>query len=276
MNDVLVSAVSMGLLGTVFGLGLMYASSRFKVETDPRVEEVAELAPGANCGACGFSGCHAFAEAVVTGKAPMTGCPVGGNAFAEKIAAVLGEAIEEMPVRQVAHVKCGGCNDKAKSRGEYEGATDCWAAMLHFGGPKECMYGCLGLGSCVRACQFDAMWMNPNGLPEVDEDKCTACGKCVEACPRRLVELVPVTGQVHVRCKSKDPGKVVRKVCEVGCIGCGLCVKACAYDAIAVTDHLAAIDYEKCTNCGECARKCPTQAIIIQEFKAGSAEKLAG
>ncbi|MCK9221303.1 MAG: RnfABCDGE type electron transport complex subunit B [Limnochordia bacterium] len=276
MNDILVSAVSMGILGTVFGFGLVWASQRFKVESDPRIDEIADAAPGANCGSCGFAGCRAYAEAVVEGRAEINACPVGGSAFVEKIASLLGKEATDIGPRKVAHVKCGGCNDKAKQRGDYDGALDCRAAVLKYGGPKECQYGCLGLGSCVKVCAFDAIHLTEVGLPEVDADTCTACGKCIQACPRSLLELVPVTSTVHVQCKSTEKGKVVRSVCEVGCIGCGLCVKACSFEAITVTDNLASIDYTKCTNCGQCALKCPTKAIIVQDAKGQQSEEIAG
>ncbi len=262
-NTVLVSLVSMGAMGALFGAGLAWASRKFAVESDGRIDEVEECLPGANCGGCGYPGCRGFAEAIVTTGAPCDGCPVSSSAAAARIAEIMGVTIEESGERLVALVRCGGGHQEAKDRADYVGIDDCRAAAIVGSGAKGCEYGCLGLGSCVTACPFDAIAMGPNGLPIVDDAKCTACGRCVAACPRDLIALVPCSMEVHVLCRSYGRGREVRDNCQVGCIGCKACERACEHDAIHVTDFLAEIDYSKCTNCGACAAKCPTKAIII-------------
>lgn len=264
-NTVIVSLVSMGAMGALFGAGLAWASRKFAVESDSRIDDIEAVLPGANCGGCGYPGCRGFAEAVVTGNAPVDGCPVGGSTVAAEVAKIMGVELEGGCERLVALVRCAGGHAQAKDRAEYVGINDCRAAELVSGGSKSCTYGCLGLASCVRACPFDAIAMGPNGLPVVDKDACTACGRCVAACPRDLIALVPCNMHVHVLCRSYDRGKEVRDNCQVGCIGCKACERACENDAIHVTDFLAEIDYTKCTNCGACAAKCPTKAIIIED-----------
>lgn len=264
-NTVIVSLVSMGTMGVLFGAGLAWASRKFAVESDSRIDDIEAVLPGANCGGCGYPGCRGLAEAIVAGKAPVDGCPVGGSAVAAEVAKIMGVELEGGCERLVALVRCGGGHAQAKDRAEYVGIDDCRAAELVAGGSKGCEYGCLGLGSCVKACPFDAIAMGPNGLPVVDKAACTACGRCVVACPRDLIALVPCNMYVHVLCRSYDRGKEVRDNCQVGCIGCKACERACEHDAIHVTDFLAEIDYTKCTNCGACAAKCPTKAIIIED-----------
>ena len=179
-------------------------------------------------------------------------------AAAEKIAAVMGVAVEPGE-RKVAHVYCnGGCNAIDKTK--YEGLQDCTAAMRVAGGPKACAYGCMGLGSCVKACAFDAIHI-VDGVAKVDTDKCVACGKCIAACPKKLINLVPESKKVHVNCVNKDKGPEVMKVCSNGCIGCKMCEKTCKFDAIHVVDGVAKIDYDKCKNCKMCAKACPKGCI---------------
>lgn len=264
-NTVIVSLVSMGAMGALFGAGLAWASRKFAVESDSRIDDIEAVLPGANCGGCGYPGCRGFAEAVVTGKASVDGCPVGGSGVAAEVAKIMGVELEGGCERLVALVRCAGGRAEAKERAEYVGIDDCRAAEVVAGGSKGCEYGCLGLGSCVKACPFDAIAMGPNGLPVVDKAACTACGRCVVACPRDLIALVPCNMYVHVLCRSYDRGKEVRDNCQVGCIGCKACERVCEDDAIHVTDFLAEIDYTKCTNCGACAAKCPTKAIIIED-----------
>lgn len=261
-NILLPSLVSMGVIGLVLALGLVYASQKFAIEVDPRVEQINETLPGANCGACGMAGCSAYAEAAAKGEVPPNLCTVGGAGTAEKIAQILGVEVSSSSEKQVAHVFCGGSKEQALEAAEYQGINDCRAAHL-LGGNKLCMYGCLGFGTCVEACPFDALKMSEDGLPIVDESLCTGCGKCVDACPRHVICLVPESAQVFVDCSSKDKGAVVRKACKVGCIGCMRCVKACEFSAISVKDFLASIDYEKCTSCGKCVEVCPVKCISV-------------
>ena len=269
MNMNIIAAVAvLFVMGVVFAILLGIAAKVFAVEVDERVPLVRECLPGANCGGCGYPGCDGPAAAIVDGSAPVNGCPVGGAAAAEKIAEVMGVAVEAGE-RKVAHVYCnGGCN--AVDKTVYEGLQDCTAAMRVAGGPKACAYGCMGLGSCVAACAFDAIHI-VDGVAKVDTDKCVACGKCVEACPKHLINLVPESKKVHVNCVNKDKGPDVMKVCSNGCIGCKMCEKTCPFDAIHVIDGVAKIDYDKCRSCKMCAKACPKgciEPIPTEEEKA--------
>ena len=267
MNTTLVSLVSMGSLAGLFAFGLAVASKKFAVETDPRIDEIEEVLPGVNCGACGFAGCRSFAEGVATGAANVDGCPVGGARVAKLVAEIVGVETDG-PKRRVAQVLCKGGLAEAKQKGLYDGPKDCRIAHATQGGEKACAYGCLGYGSCVQACAFDAMYMDENGLPVVIEENCTACGKGVEACPRDIIVMVNEEQGVHIRCRSLDTGRQVRQVCSVGCIACQRCVKVCPTEAIYMQDNLARINYEKCTNCQECVAVCPMHTIEWQEGKA--------
>ncbi len=261
------SVVSLTGLAAGFGAILAYASRVFIVHHDPRVEQIVGVLPGANCGACGFAGCQGFADAVVKGTAPEDSfCPPGGNETMVKIAEIMGTAHAQV-VPNVAVVHCaGGCSNSVQ-RVRYEGLEDCRAAVLVGGSPKACVFGCLGLGTCRTVCPFGAITLDEEGLVHVDTKRCTGCGKCVEACPVRIIELVPRDMRVHVRCSSHDKGPAAKKVCTVACIACQLCVKRCPHGAIHMDDNLAVIDYAKCTNCGICAAVCPTKAIV-DEVKA--------
>lgn len=253
--------LSLAVLGCVFGGLLAFASNVFAVEVDEREEKILGTLPGANCGGCGYPGCAAFAGAVVKGEAPINGCPVGGADVAAKVGSIMGLEVDSS-VKKVALVHCRGTKAIAPDRYKYEGIATCQAANQVGGGFKGCQYGCLGLGDCVNACNFDALHIGEDGLPIVDKEKCVSCGKCVQACPRNLIELVDETKKVHVLCSSHDRGASVKKVCAEGCIGCGICAKACPKDAISIVNNLAVIDYDKCVNCGLCAKKCPMGTII--------------
>jgi len=251
------SLIILGVLGVVFGVGLFIASRVFHVSIDPRIEKVEAALPGANCGACGMAGCSSLAKSMVHGSADVTACIPGGDAVAKRVASILGVEAGGME-RRVAVIHCRGRN--VDDRFEYKGVESCSAANLMHGGSKSCSYGCIGFGDCVEVCPFDAIHMI-DGFPEVDESKCVACGKCVEACPKDLIEIHGASDLVHVLCKSRDVGKVVRQNCDVGCIGCGKCERICKFDAIHVVDGIAVIDYEKCKSCGLCVKECPTGAI---------------
>ena len=260
------SLISMGGLGALLAAGLGFAAKTFYVERDQRTNQVDDVLPGVNCGACGYAGCSSFAEALVAGDAPINGCPVGG----EKLAQLLGEIMGSTAVvgeKKIAQVLCAGGRKETRHPAEYRGIQSCRAAVMVSGGTKSCQYGCLGLGDCVTACPFGAIMISDNGLPVIDPEKCTACNKCVLACPREIITLVAQSKENHIRCSSCDPGKVVRKICEVGCIGCRLCVKTCPVDAITMENNLAMIDYSNCINCGLCADKCPTGAIEFNGSK---------
>jgi Na+-translocating ferredoxin:NAD+ oxidoreductase RNF subunit RnfB len=255
------AALSIGGLGLIFGVGLSIAAKKFAIEVDPLIPQVREYLPGANCGGCGFAGCDAFAKAVVAGEAKPNGCPVNSEENAAKVAAVLGMEPSQSE-REIAFVKCFGKKENATDKYEYYGITDCQnATYLQGAGPKSCEYGCLGYGSCVNACMFDAIKI-VDGIAVVNRDNCTGCGMCVTACPKNIIELIKESAATKVRCMSHDKGKITKTNCSVGCIGCMMCVKACEHDAIHVENFLATIDYDKCVNCGACVAKCPTHAIV--------------
>ena len=267
--SILIAIAVLGGLGLVFGLVLAAASKVFYVETDPRLEKLNECLPGANCGGCGYAGCAAYAEAVLKGEAPIGACASGGNECAQAMAAIMGVKAEAV-TRKVALVRCSGARiyDKdgnlvrgAKIKAEYEGFRDCLAASSVGGhGPLSCKYGCLGFGTCTRACKFGAISVK-GGVAMVDEDLCVGCMACVNSCPRNLIVPVEPGRNVLIACASLAKGAVTTRGCTVGCIGCGLCKKICPEGAISVGNNLAVIDYTKCTNCGLCATVCPKKLI---------------
>ena len=286
MSLILVAVISLGAIGLISAVILYVASKKFAVYEDPRIAQVAEVLPQANCGGCGFPGCSGFAAACVkAGSLEGKMCPVGGQPTMEKVASILGlEAAASEP--KVAVVRCNGtCANRPKLT-QYDGVRSCVVANSTFGGETGCTFGCLGCGDCVSACQFDAIHMNPEtGLPEVDESKCTACGACSKACPRNIIEIRPKgknNRRVYVQCVNKDKGAVARKACAAACIGCGKCVKVCLFEAITLENNLAYIDPAKCKSCRKCEMECPQQAIVAVNFpprkpkaEAPAAEKTA-
>ena len=260
VTGIIIAAAVVGILGILIGIFLGIASEKFKVEVDEKEILVRNELPGNNCGGCGYAGCDALAKAIAAGQAEVGACPVGGASTAEKIGAIMGVA-GGTAEKKVAFVKCKGTCDKTKVQYNYYGVDDCKKVSVVPGaGEKACTYGCMGYGSCVKACAFDAIHV-VDGVAVVDKEKCVACGKCVSSCPNHLIELVPYKAEHLVQCSSHDKGKDVKSVCESGCIGCTLCTKQCEFDAIHMEDNLAVIDYEKCTNCGTCAEKCPVKVI---------------
>ena len=253
------------VLGVLLALVLYLVAKKFKVEEDPRIDDVEKTMPGANCGGCSFAGCRAFAEAAVKAD-DLEGifCPVGGNDVMAKVAAILGHEVKAMAPR-VAVVRCNGTCEARPRVNEYDGFTSCAVKASLYAGDTACTYGCLGCGDCVAACTFGALSMDPaTGLPVVDESKCTACGSCVKACPKRIIELRPKGPRgmrEFVSCQNRDKGPAAKKACANACIGCGLCAKTCTHEAITVEGNLAWIDPEKCKLCRECEAVCPTGAI---------------
>ncbi|MBQ4284599.1 MAG: RnfABCDGE type electron transport complex subunit B [Lachnospira sp.] len=263
MTGIILAAVVVGCVGVVLGLFLGIMGKKFAVEVDEKEVAVRAELPGNNCGGCGYAGCDGLAKAIAAGEAEVGACPVGGAPVAAKIAEIMGAEAGEA-VRKTAFVKCAGDCDKAKENYKYTGVEDCsMVGIAPNGGSKACTYGCLGYGSCVNACPFDAIHI-VNGIAVVDKEKCKACGKCVATCPRHLIEIIPYEATYAVACSSKDKGKDVMAVCSTGCIGCGICAKQCEFGAIVVENNVAHIDQEKCTGCGKCAEKCPKKIIQKQ------------
>jgi Na+-translocating ferredoxin:NAD+ oxidoreductase subunit B len=272
ISAIIVPIATLGGLSIVFSIMLAVSYKKFAVYVDPKVEKITASLPGVNCGACGFAGCQGFAEAVVALKAEAGGCVAGGPDTAKKIGEILGieATVKET---EVAFVACRAGRTVAKFKYAYEGVWNCQAAHLLFGGDKLCEYGCLGLGSCVTVCPFDAMHINAEGLAVVDPEKCKACRKCIAACPRKLIYMVPKSQNVLVACMNKDKGRKAKEVCKMACIACKICEKNCPSDAIHVIDNLAVIDFGTCTQCGICVQKCPQKTIIDLAHTVAEAEK---
>lgn len=268
-----VMLMAVGILGTIGAGGatiLYFIGQKFKVYEDPRIEPVQDALPGANCGACGFPGCNAFASACVgSDSLDDLNCPVGGAETMDAVASILGKTAAKV-AKKIAVVRCSGTCENRPRRNEYDGASNCAIASLLYGGDTDCSFGCYGLGDCEAACPFDAIHINPVTLiPEVDEEKCTACNKCVVACPKQIIELRkqgPKSRRIYVSCMNKDKGAVARKACAVACIGCSKCVKECAFDAITIENNLAYIDDDKCRLCRKCVPVCPTNSILELNF----------
>ena len=239
--------LAVGLLicvGILLGLGIGITARVFEVKQDPRVELVIDALPGANCGGCGLAGCADLAKAIVAGKETTAKCPVCSTEGASKIAEILGLEGSHKAIKNVAVVLCGGDNKKAKQEAAYNGVNDCKSAVLVASGGKGCKYGCLGLGTCARACPFDAIEITNDGLAVVHPDLCVACGKCIDACPKNLIKIVPETAKVHVFCSSPEKGPAKMKVCKVSCIGCRKCVKNAEKDQMLMKGFLAQVNYD--------------------------------
>lgn len=279
--DIIIAIAILGGLGLIFGLVLAAASKVFYVETDPRLEQLNECLPGANCGGCGYAGCGGYAEAVLKGEAEIGKCNSGGNECAQAMAAIMGVKAEAV-TRRVALVRCSGekSYDKdgnlvsgARVKANYIGFKDCLSATKVGGsGPLSCKYGCLGFGTCVKACKYDAIRI-VNGIAKVNEDRCVGCMACAAVCPRKLIVPVEPARNVVIACASLAKGAVTTRGCTVGCVGCGLCRKICPQEAITIENNLAIIDYSKCDSCGLCATVCTKKLIkdskVEQLAKAG-------
>lgn len=268
MNLILIAVIVLGGIGLISALVLFAASKKFAVHEDPRIAQVAEVLPQANCGGCGYPGCAGFAGACV--KAADAGsleghlCPVGGQPVMEKVAGILGmTAAASAP--KVAVVRCNGTCEARPRVAEFDGAQSCRVQNMTGMGESLCGYGCLGCGDCVNACQFGAISINADGIAEVDETKCTACGACAKACPRGIIDIRlagPKGRRLVVMCNNKDKGAKANKACKNACIGCGKCVKTCdKFEAITMENNLAWIDPEKCKMCRKCEEACPKGAI---------------
>jgi len=257
------SAIALGTLAVLFGVILAVADRFFQVHVDPRQARIEEALPRANCGSCGFGGCAAYAEALAKGRAAGNLCTPGGPGVAKKIAAIMGIEVAVFEPK-VAVVKCQGSYENTHNRFRYIGQPDCRAATATQYGQTACPYGCLSLGTCARACPFDAMVMDDaSGLPRVLEDRCTACGTCAAVCPKNIIEILPKERYVHVLCRNLDPARLTRQACKVGCIACHQCEKVCPVEgsAIHVQGNLAVVDMETCISCGQCVKVCPVNCI---------------
>jgi Na+-translocating ferredoxin:NAD+ oxidoreductase RNF subunit RnfB len=292
--EILLPVLFLGILGAIFGASLAVASNRLAVTQDHRLEKIAGLLPGSNCGACGGAGCFGFAEKLLSGELDLSACRVSEAKAKRLIAGILGKEFQERSA-EVAALFCQG-GAKVRERFIYAGRQECFSANLLLGGQKECGWGCLGFGDCVSACPFGAISMSPQGLPDIDRKKCKACNKCVQACPKKLFRLIPAAASVRIACLSCDSAKDTHKYCSVGCIACGKCMEACPVRAIEVVDNLARIDYtgvpsglepgvpcgtesrpstpvsssrlrrrDKCTSCGECVSVCPVKCILEEK-----------
>ncbi len=260
MSEILVPIIIIGAMGIIFGIILGIASKIFEVKTDERVPLITEVLPGANCGGCGFAGCSAYANALVGGGVRTNMCPVGGKDAADKIAEILGVTAEGDKEKMLARVLCNGNPERAVQKYIFDGPKDCRSALRLGGGEKMCPHGCLGFGSCVTVCLFDAISVI-DGIAVVDTEKCVGCGACARECPKNIIKILPAKSKYTITCRSVEKGKQTRKDCLVGCIGCGICAKACPKEAIVIKDNVAVIDPSKCVNCGICASKCPQKAI---------------
>ena len=266
MNTILLAILLVAGLGLLAGLILAVASILMAVPTDEKVEALKELLPGANCGACGYSGCEGYATAMAKGEAAVGLCSPGGAAVAKSTGEVLG--VDGKVELKTALVLCGGCEEFTKRKLEYHGLPSCAAAIQFYGGDWLCQYGCLGYGDCVAVCEYGAITIE-NGLAKVDPALCRGCTKCAKACPKQLISMQGGGAKGVVRCANHDKGALTRKACTVGCIGCGKCTKVCEYDAIHVENFLASIDPEKCVGCGKCAEACPSKCISVFGSAAG-------
>ena len=264
MNGILIAVGLVAGIGLLIGLILSIASIIMAVPKDEKAEKIMEALPGANCGACGFSGCSGYAAALSKGKAEPGLCAPGGAACTAAVAEILGvEAADAEP--KVAVVRCMGSLDNTTYKAEYEGIKSCAAALKIGGGLTACSYGCMGLGDCERVCPYDAIHVC-NGVAVVNTENCKACTLCVKTCPRKIIEIAPKKDMAIVRCSNRDKGAVTRKLCTAGCIGCKKCEKSCEAGAVKVTDFCAYVDPSLCTNCGACVEACPQHCITY--FKA--------
>ncbi|MGQ9610451.1 MAG: RnfABCDGE type electron transport complex subunit B [bacterium] len=264
--QIFIPIIVLGGLGFIFAIGLAYVSKKFAVKIDPRMEEVENALAGINCGVCGYPGCRGYAEAIVNEGVAINKCAPGGNETLKKVAEIMGMEVEEMPLK-VAVVRCQGGKEQIRSLFIYEGISDCRAAHLVCTGCKSCNYGCLGYGSCASACPFGAIKMNSNGLPMIDESKCTACGICVKTCPRSIITLIPKTQEIFLGCINPEAGPYVRRVCQVGCVACGLCTKKnpAGNEGIRMEGNLPVINYEKLTSWPEANLICPRKCYVTRE-----------
>ncbi len=264
MNPILIAVLIVSVIGLVCAVLLSVASKVMAVPVDERFGPVRECLPGANCGACGFAGCDAYAQALISDPTtPPNKCVPGGAAAAQGIAAVLGvESGEVIPM--AAHVRCAGTCEKTQDKYDFGSNATCKGVKMFYGGKGACAYGCLGYGDCAAVCPEHAICVE-NGIAHVDPRRCIGCGICAKTCPNKVIEIIPKAAKVTVDCSNKDKGAVAMKVCKASCIGCMKCQKTCPNGAITVTNFLASIDQSLCTGCGLCAVGCPKKCITVHQ-----------
>lgn len=259
MEQIIIPIIIVGIIGLVLGIGLAVASVLLSVPVDEKVTKIREALPGANCGACGYSGCDGYAEAVAAGEAEANRCVPGGADTAALVAEIAGVAAGDFVAKR-AYVLCRGTCEVTNPKYDYRGLNSCAAAAMLFGGPGSCSFGCIGMGDCVSACTYGAIRV-VNGVASVDPALCGGCGQCSNVCPKNIIDILPTGAEYLVFCSNKDKGALTRKACSVGCIGCKLCEKKCPVGAVSVSDNLARIDTDKCIGCGECSAVCPQKCI---------------
>ncbi len=259
---VLYALLVVGFLGALLGLGLGFASRLLAVKKDERIARVEHALPGLNCGACGYAGCAAYAEAVANEEAPLTLCGPGGPAAVTEMGRIMGREVRPAGERMVAQVHCRGGRDVSQYEFDYHGLADCNALYLLYGGDKVCKYACLQLGSCIRVCPVDAIDYDSEGKVWVDRDACISCGKCVDICPTGVMRWIPYSADYIVACNNREAGKAVKKHCSVGCIACKICEKRSPDGGYTVTDNLSTIDYSYSGDRSAGAEKCPPKCII--------------
>ena len=262
--DILTALAVLVSSGLILGILLAVFIRFFGVEDDPKVQQLIEVLPSINCGACGFKGCHDYAEALAKGEAKPNLCIPGAKATAQAVGDILG-VVAEPPKDMIAFVHCNGTCDVTVKKAEYDGVASCNARMVLYGGPMACAYGCIGCGDCATVCVSDAISI-VDGVAVVDTSRCVGCGMCVRECPKKIISMIPQEAATVLYCSSKDMGAQARKACKNACIGCKKCEKACPEQAITVIHNCAVIDYEKCTGCGECAHTCPTGCLKNTTF----------
>lgn len=266
MKIILFTVIVSLCVAFVLGLLLGLFKKIFAVEVDPKVQAIADVLSGGNCGGCGFAGCAAFAQAVVDGTAPANGCIAGGPSVAAKVGEIMGVSVSA--TKKVAILACKGNNDCAAPRGTYNGIKTCAAASQSINGTKLCSFGCIGYGDCVEACQFGALFMGKDGLPVIDYEKCVGCARCARTCPKKLFVIVDgdKKGSVALCSNRSDNKTVIKKNCSFGCIKCGICVKKCPEKCLELVNGIPVVDYEKCTSCGECIKACPDKVLeLVQD-----------
>ena len=275
-STIIYTLVSLCTIGVILAVILYVIAQKFKVDEDPRIDDVEALLPGANCGGCGFPGCRGFADACVRAATlENLRCPVGGNPTMKSVGDYLGLSVEESEPL-LAVVRCNGDCDQRPKTNVYDGAVSCAVAATLYAGDTACTYGCLGCGDCVEACQFEAIYMDTKGLPVVIQDACTACGACAKACPKQLIEMRPKgpkNRRIYVACMNRDKGGVAKRACAVACTGCTKCQKVCEFDAISINNFLSYIDPNKCRLCRKCVEVCDTHSILEINFPPKKAKQ---